>query len=478
MRAEDVDKVGLPSTILEKARTILRLLPDWMIPRGFSFKSNAVYMKIVNPEKGSTIAGSTANGETGRGGRYRAIFLDEFAAVKDDIASATASAQSTNTRIFVSTSRGRLNYFAEIRHSGDFKVCSYHWKLHPWKDERWYRAQKLKMTPAQVAQELDIDYTASEANRVYPEYNDLYHVITWSEFANNVAGAIHPEDGKPCIPLNWLLSRTHDWGSSDSDGEHANVTYWFATAPEGCVTTSGVDISGAVFCYREYLAPPHSTVRQVARAVKELQERCREQERMEGREWMSHEALSERDTYAQEHGLNYRAWKIDYAQGIAQLREYLEVEGTDPHPFRPQLKGTPKFFLISSDEEGECYFDESAQAWLVRVPKTSEGLRRVRAEFISYKWKAGNGGIQRPAKVFDDAMDCLRGAAMEFPPRLQRSEKELLEERIPDALKADSIISAQDDDRGILYLSRLAWLQENKPQQTFNRFAEWTRRRR
>lgn len=482
-REDEVDKSGVPGTIFEKVRSQLRLLPSWMLPEGFKMggkgkESHVSHMRVVNPQNGSTIVGTTANAETGRSGRYTVVFFDESASIEHDESSAAAASQSTKTCLFVSTPKGKLNYFAKKRFSGDIPVLSFHWMKHPYKDKRWYNGQKLQLSPEMIAQELDIDYDASQPGKVYPSYDETYHVITKSEFMREIEGAIAVEqDGKRRfrIPLEWQLGRAHDWGSSDSNGEHANITMWFATAKRGTLTkTHKIDIGGSVFIYRMLTAPPHSTVRSVARNVHILQAPDREQQRM-ATEVMSHEALSELDTYSQEHDLHYTQWNTDYNAGIAQVRDYLEVQYThQPHPFRlnleksaPTLMGRPMIYIIVDDDQGECYFDYMTQKWQVRPGKDDSGLARLRAEFGVYHYPKSEAGKavkkQRPEKLFDDCMDCLRCMAVTFPPVASYTIAEQLELELPESLRAEKGRQETDpEEKARLWLARQSYIVQNK----------------
>lgn len=477
-RADEVDKANVPSTIFEKIRMQIRMLPAWMMPQGFEPKKHLTHMSVINPENGSTVTGTTANAETGRSGRFTVIFFDEAASIEQDVNSATAASRSTNTCLFVSTPKGKLNYFAQLRWSGNIPVRSFHWTNHPYRDARWYKGQKLKMSPEMVAQELDIDYDASQPGKVYPSYNEVYHVITKSDFIREVEGStrVDPLTGgrQFKIPDSWNLGRAHDWGSSDSGGEHANITMWFATAKRGTRTrTHQIDLSGAVFIYRMYTAPPHSTVRAVARQIHLLQAPDYEQNRMM-RELMSHEALSERDTYSQEHDLQYEPWETDYNSGIAQVRDYLEPQYFhQPHPFRrlqagvPLVKGRPSIYIIVDDDQGECYFDKNSNKWQVRPGKDDNGLSRLRAEFGVYHYPRSEAGKavkkQRPEKVFDDAMDCVRCMAVTFPSVSQYNYNEQLELNLPLTLRTDRAMLENDmEERARIWIARESYLSENR----------------
>ena len=126
-----VDKIGDMATLLQKIRFILENLPAWMRPKGFCIKDNATYMKIINPVTKSVITGEATNNNFSRGGRQRAILLDEFAFWDVDAPAWRSSADTTECRIAVSTPEGFNNHFAKLRHSGSIEVVSLHWTRHP-----------------------------------------------------------------------------------------------------------------------------------------------------------------------------------------------------------------------------------------------------------------------------------------------------------------------------------------------------------
>ena len=52
-----------------------------------------------------------------------------------------------------------------------------HWSLHPEKTEEWYEDQKNRMTPDEIARELDIEYNLSVSGRVFSAFNERKHLI-------------------------------------------------------------------------------------------------------------------------------------------------------------------------------------------------------------------------------------------------------------------------------------------------------------
>jgi hypothetical protein len=71
-----VDKLGDADSIFEKMRLMLSRMPDVWKPAGWNPRTHASYMKLINPENGSSVSGE-AGDNIGRGGRKAAYFKDE-----------------------------------------------------------------------------------------------------------------------------------------------------------------------------------------------------------------------------------------------------------------------------------------------------------------------------------------------------------------------------------------------------------------
>ena len=173
-RKEDyVDAAGNPDTLFWKLDYLVGHIPPWLRPR-----IDRRHMHLANLDNGSVIDGEATNGDLGRGGRRKAILLDEFAAVENGAEILAATADATPCRVFNSTPKGRGNAFADVRFSGKVKVVTLHWKDHPEKGRRaalapdaagkmrwtspWYESETARRTSRkEIAQELDIDYLAS-----------------------------------------------------------------------------------------------------------------------------------------------------------------------------------------------------------------------------------------------------------------------------------------------------------------------------
>lgn len=159
-KEEYVDKIGDPKSIFWKARQAIELLPEEFQPAGWSVDKHAPYMRIVNPENGSTVVGE-AGDNIGRGNRTSIYFKDESAFYEHADAIDAALSQTSNCKIDVSTPNGAGNAFYRKRHGGRIPVFVFDWKDDPRKDKEWYRKQLESLDKVIVAQEIDRDYEGS-----------------------------------------------------------------------------------------------------------------------------------------------------------------------------------------------------------------------------------------------------------------------------------------------------------------------------
>ncbi len=185
-RIEDyVDKKGDMRTLMQKARYSLYKLPKWLRPEGFKRGTDDNFMKLVNPETGSSITGESNNPNFSTGGRYRGILFDEFAKWEHTDKSAWSDAgDATPCRIPVSTPFGAGGQYYDLVTDESKEKITLHWSLHPKKAEGlacvypkheeaddlvdfdnwigltspWYESECERRTPSEIAQNLDINY--------------------------------------------------------------------------------------------------------------------------------------------------------------------------------------------------------------------------------------------------------------------------------------------------------------------------------
>lgn len=158
-KEEYVDKIGSPKSLFHKGRMFMNLLPP-EFRGGFDQNTTAPHMRLRFPATGSAIVGEAGDG-IGRGDRASIYFVDEAAFLERPQLVEASLSQTTNCRIDVSTPNGLANPFAEKVRSGRFDVFRFHWRDDPRKDDSWYEKQLRELDPVTVAQEIDIDFSAS-----------------------------------------------------------------------------------------------------------------------------------------------------------------------------------------------------------------------------------------------------------------------------------------------------------------------------
>lgn len=168
-RKEDlIDGVGNPNTLFHKARTFLDCVPrEFRCGYSSRNKLHSSHMKIEIPGTGATLIGE-AGSNIGRGGRAAIYLTDEDAFLAHPQAVDAALSQTTNCRIRLSSVNGMDNPFAVARHSGKVPVFTFHWRQDPRKDDAWYAKQVDALNPIIVAQEIDLDYSASKEGVLIP----------------------------------------------------------------------------------------------------------------------------------------------------------------------------------------------------------------------------------------------------------------------------------------------------------------------
>ena len=158
-------------SLFGKIDYILEKLPRWMAPE-FKPRVHRKQLQIMNPRTSNLISGESSNPHFGRGPRKNVVYLDEFSQWENDESVWTAIGDTAPCRIVTSTPLGEHNKFARLRNEPGINRITLHWTLHPEKDEKWYRGEVGKRTAMAVAQDLDIDYTASAGGLALPQLQD------------------------------------------------------------------------------------------------------------------------------------------------------------------------------------------------------------------------------------------------------------------------------------------------------------------
>lgn len=267
------------------------------------------------------------------------------------------------------------------------------------------------------------------AEKDFREFNEIYHVITWSEYAagfDRIGANVRDANGKPWIPQRWLKGRGLDWGTTP---EHPTAVHHVA------VPSEAEPMHTKKFVYRETVRPtwppsdPHGTVEMVSpgRIAAAIKERERPWAEVMMSSLMSHEASAALATFIidlpPDLQVFFSKWKPRRGSGVPQVQEALTVDYSKPHPFRryPQgyvtldgdlsgmpIMGCPSMFLIVEDGQGELYIDNE-YALRVRGAVNENGMARLRAEMPVYnQYNTGQ------SKIFDDSVNALCGLANTF----------------------------------------------------------------
>ncbi len=175
-KQELVDELGIPDSIMEKIRILIRRMPPLFWPQGFDPDTHMPFMRILNPQSGASITGEVGD-NIGRGGRKLIYFKDESAHYERPDKIEAALSENTRVPVDISSVNGTGNLFHKKRDAGidwqpgmfpvKFKtnVFVMDWRDHPAKTEEWYFAKRKQAedegTLALFAQEVDRDYASS-----------------------------------------------------------------------------------------------------------------------------------------------------------------------------------------------------------------------------------------------------------------------------------------------------------------------------
>ena len=178
-----VDKIGNPDSIFQKIRMLNQYIPNVFQPKGFNAREHSTYMRVLNPENGSTITGEGGD-NIGRGGRKTIFFVDEAAHVEHPELVEAALSENTRCQIAISSVGPPGNVFNRRREAGiDWspgkhiekgrtRVFVMDWRDHPEKNAEWYRLKRDRYESEGllhvVARELDRDYSASVQGVIIP----------------------------------------------------------------------------------------------------------------------------------------------------------------------------------------------------------------------------------------------------------------------------------------------------------------------
>lgn len=166
-KEEYVDRLDSPKSLFYKARVFLANLPV-EFRGGWQREKHGAFMRLTFPETGSVMTGE-AGDNIGRGDRTALYFVDESAHLERPQLAEEALSATTNCRIDMSSVKGMDNPFAVKAHKWPAEdIFIFHWRDDPRKGEAWYENIKATKDPLVIAQEYDINYTASVSGVVIP----------------------------------------------------------------------------------------------------------------------------------------------------------------------------------------------------------------------------------------------------------------------------------------------------------------------
>lgn len=156
-----VDNLNDPDSIFEKLRIVARRLPAWMMPEGFSWRTNDNLFRFNNPANGSVISGEVGD-EMGRGGRSSVFIVDEAAFLARAHRVERSVSGNADSVIWASSSNGMGTFFYRKKgRLGAGHLFRFHYSDDPRKTAEWVSKKKASMDPVAWASEYEIDDTAS-----------------------------------------------------------------------------------------------------------------------------------------------------------------------------------------------------------------------------------------------------------------------------------------------------------------------------
>lgn len=237
--ADKVDSIGDVSSIFEKARVMIRRLPDVFHPTGFNAKQHLMHKRLVNSENGSTITGEIGD-NIGRGGRTGVYFVDEAAYIERPEAVDASLSENTRVRIDISSVSGPGTVFHRTRQAGvewepgkkfertRTNVFIMDYSHHPAKTRTWFNERKqfwaMKGMPHVFAREVERNYSAAVEGVVIPsEYVDAavdaHKILNFDDSGGWYAGLDVADGGQDTNALarrkGVILKTIAEWEARD-----------------------------------------------------------------------------------------------------------------------------------------------------------------------------------------------------------------------------------------------------------------------
>ena len=246
----NLDRSGDPDTLFYKARQFLANLPA-EFRGGFDVQKHSADMRLIIPETGSSITGSTGD-NAGRGGRKAVVLADESAHIDRPQLLDAALASVTNCRIDMSSVNGSANSFAERARAGKIPRFDITWRDDPRKDDAWYAQKCRELDPITLAQEIDCNFSASAEGLLIPSiwvqaaidaHRKLGIAVTGGKYAALDVGDQGADKNAFCGRRGILLERICSWSGKNSD-IFATTVRAFSLCDEGGYESIYIDCDG------------------------------------------------------------------------------------------------------------------------------------------------------------------------------------------------------------------------------------------
>lgn len=301
----------------------------------------------------------------------------------------------------------------------------------------------------------------------FREYDEIYHVITWSEFCGFFGAIARDLMGRPRLPQQWHKGRGMDWGTTR---EHPTAVVYAAKPSKAeplhdCVFVFG-EIVRPRWPFDGHTEPELVSPGRVAEAVKQFEGRHSISPAQLKQSLMSHEASTAKNAFVidmpEEKRTFWSKWQARKGSGVAPIQEKLTINPNALHPFRRDpktgeaLRGCPNLFFVVADGQGELYCDNNEQL-KVKQPVNELGLARLRAEMPEYDELATG-----QAKIFDDAVDAFRGmAARFFVKAAEKTKEQKAEEQMQKGVRKSDLPQIKDEEsRSMAITSNRIWTEE------------------
>lgn len=235
-----VDKLDDPKSIFAKLRLGIRRMPHAFWPEGFDPDRHMSFLRIVNPETGSTITGEGGN-NIGRGGRTLIYFKDESAHYEHPESIEAALMENTNVQIDISTHNGIGTVFDNKREAGmewrqglpkppdgKIRVFVMDWSDHPEKTPAWHETKEKSMRDSGLLhlfrQEVDRDPAASLQGVIIPadwvrSAVDAHIALKFGAVGGEMSGFDPADEGGDLHAFvrrkGVVLQEADDWGDGD-----------------------------------------------------------------------------------------------------------------------------------------------------------------------------------------------------------------------------------------------------------------------